>query len=276
MSVLLITIVFLGLLGCIGAVVLYITARKFHVDEDPRIDAICNELPGANCGGCGMKGCRDFASECVGRNSLSGLNCPVSGPDGMARIAAILGVESVASDRKIAVLRCNGSCSARPQTYRYDGEKTCAIMDSVGVGTSGCSYGCLGCGDCTTVCNFDAIHINKETGLPVVDADKCTACGACVAECPRRLIELRPVGRRNRRVWVACSSKDRGAVARKVCAAACIGCGKCAKECPFGAINIADNLAYIMPDACKSCGKCVGVCPTGAILTSFTLATAKQ
>ena len=271
MQTLIYTVILLGLLGLLGALILYVTARKFHVDEDPRIDEICSLLPGANCGGCGFKGCRDFATKCVAAGSLGKLYCPVSGAEGMAKIASILGVEAAATERKIAVLKCNGTCEARPNVYDYQGVRSCAIMSSLGVGTTGCSFGCLGCGDCVAACNFGALSINAETGLPEVDTDKCTACGACVAECPRHLLELRPVGRRERRVWVACSSRDRGAIARKVCANACIGCGKCFKVCNFGAIEIADNLAYINPDLCKACGKCVGECPTGAIHATFSI-----
>lgn len=269
MQLLLYSVLLLGILGLAGALVLYLTAKKFRVDEDPRIDAIEAALPGANCGGCGGKGCRDFASTCVSRGSLDGLFCPVGGADCMTKIAGILGVEASAAARRIAVLRCNGSCSARPERYVYDGASSCAVMDAAGVGTRGCSFGCLGCGDCSEVCAFGAIAIDPDTMLPVVDSDACTACGKCVAECPRNLLELRPVGRRDRRVWVACANRERGAVARKVCSAACIGCGKCAKACPFGAITVTDNLAYIDAALCKACGKCINVCPTGAIMATF-------
>lgn len=263
------TLLLMGFLGFAGAIILYLTAKKFRVDEDPRIDQIESLLPGANCGACGCRGCRDFACECVKRGSLDGLNCPGAGNESMQNIASLLGVDVSRSVRNVAVLKCNGSCSARTVIYEYDGARSCAVMDSVGCGTRGCAYGCLGCGDCVSVCRFGALRIDENTGLPVIDEKVCTGCGVCVGECPRHLIELRPEGRRGRRVWVACSNREKGAVARKICTAACIGCGKCLRTCPFGAIDVSDNLAYINPDLCKACGKCLTVCPTGAILATF-------
>jgi len=132
-------------------------------------------------------------------------------------------------------------------------------------GEAGCAFGCLGFGDCVAVCAFDAIHINPETGLPEVDADKCTACGACVKACPKMIIELRKKWPKNRAVYVSCVSKDKGAVVMKACKAGCIGCGKCVKVCAFDAITVENNLAYIDPQKCKLCRKCVNECPTGAI-----------
>ena len=50
MQVLLFTILTLCALGILSAVILYFVARKFRVEEDPRIDAVEKMLPGANCG----------------------------------------------------------------------------------------------------------------------------------------------------------------------------------------------------------------------------------
>ena len=108
--------------------------------------------------------------------------------------------------------------------------------------------------------------MNEETGVPQVDTSLCTACGSCVKACPRHIIELRPRGVKNRRVYVACRNQDRGPAAMKVCNTACIGCGKCAKECPFGAIVIENNVAYIDYTKCRLCRKCVNVCPRKAIM----------
>ena len=66
----------------------------------------------------------------------------------------------------VAVVRCNGTCAARPRTNQYDGVQSCAIASTLYGGETGCSFGCLGYGDCVAACNFDAIHINLETGLP--------------------------------------------------------------------------------------------------------------
>ena len=208
MEVLLYTILTLCALGVFSAVILYFVARKFRVEEDPRIDEVEKMLPGANCG---------------------------------------------------------GTCEKRPRTNEYNGAKSCAVASSLYVGETGCAFGCLGFGDCVAVCAFDAIHINPETGLPEVDADKCTACGACVKACPKMIIELRKKWPKNRAVYVSCVSKDKGAVVMKACKAGCIGCGKCVKVCAFDAITVENNLAYIDPQKCKLCRKCVNECPTGAI-----------
>ena len=248
-----------------SAVILYIVAQKFKVEEDPRIDIVEELLPGANCGGCGYPGCRGFAEGVVKASDMEGLLCPVGGSDTMNKIAQALGREATASAPKTAVVRCNGDCENRPRTSIYDGATSCAIQHSLYVGETACGFGCLGCGDCVTVCAFDAIHMDETTGLPVVDDAKCVACGACVKACPRSIIELRNKGPKDRRVFVSCVNKEKGAAARKACSVACIACTKCKQECPFEAITIENNLAYIDYTKCRLCRKCVSVCPTKAI-----------
>ena len=183
-----------------------------------------------------------------------------------ALIDELTGLAATEDEPMVAVVRCNGSCANRPRINQYDGAKSCAIAASLYGGETGCSYGCLGCGDCVAACQFDAIHMNPETGLPEVDEAKCTACGACVKACPKAIIEIRPQGKKSRRVYISCVNKDKGAVARKACTVSCIGCGKCVKTCPFEAITLENNLAYIDPDKCKSCRKCVEVCPQNTII----------
>lgn len=264
-SVVLYTVLMLSALGVISAVVLYFVAQKFKVYEDPRIDEVEAVLPGANCGGCGYPGCRGFAEAFVKAEDISTLFCPVGGNDTMGNAAKILGKEAAAVDPMVAVVRCAGTPEHRAKTNAYDGAKSCRIATSLYSGDTGCQFGCLGLGDCVDVCNFDAIYIDEVTGLPVVDQDKCTACGACVKACPKFIIELRKKGPKGKRIFVSCVNKDKGGVAKKSCSVACIGCGKCVKTCPHDAITLENNLAYIDFNKCKLCRKCVEVCPTNAI-----------
>lgn len=266
MSLILVAVISLGAIGLISAVILYVASKKFAVYEDHRIAQVAEVLPQANCGGCGFPGCSGFAAACVKAGSLEGKMCPVGGQPTMEKVASILGLEAAASEPKVAVVRCNGTCANRPKLTQYDGVRSCVVANSTFGGETGCTFGCLGCGDCVSACQFDAIHMNPETGLPEVDESKCTACGACSKACPRNIIEIRPKGKNNRRVYVQCVNKDKGAVARKACAAACIGCGKCVKVCPFEAITLENNLAYIDPAKCKSCRKCEMECPQQAIV----------
>ncbi len=265
MTVLLSTILTLSVLGILAAVVLYFVAQKFKVEEDPRIDEVEKMLPGANCGGCGFAGCRGMADALVKNDDISTLFCPVGGGDTMKSIASYLGKAAPDKEPMVATVRCGGVCDKRPRTNTFDGAKSCAVVSSLYVGETACAYGCLGYGDCVEACVFDAIRINPETGIAEVDAEKCTACGACVKACPKNIIELRKKWPKGRAVYVGCMSKDKGAVVMKACKTGCIGCGKCEKVCAFGAITVENNLAYIDPQKCKLCRKCVNECPTGAI-----------
>jgi Na+-translocating ferredoxin:NAD+ oxidoreductase RNF subunit RnfB len=258
-------IILLGTIGAVAASILFIISKKFEVHEDPRIAQTLEVLPGANCGGCGYPGCGGFASACVGAASLDNLSCPVGGVEVMKKIAAIMGKDAGESVPKVAVVRCNGTCEVRPRTNTYDGARSCIIASALYGGDTGCTFGCLGLGDCVDACAFDAIHINPQTGLAEVNEDKCVSCGACVKACPKNIIEMRKKGPKSRRIYVSCMNRDKGGTARKACRNACIGCGKCVKECAFEAITVANNLAFIDDAKCRLCRKCVAACPTGSI-----------
>lgn len=266
MNVILTAVAVLCVIGAVSSAILYIISQRFKTIEDPRIELVQEALPAANCGGCGFPGCNGFASAIVKSDTMDGFYCPVGGQTTMDNIARILGRTADVSIKKIAVVRCNGTCENRPRTNIYDGASNCTIAAALYGGDTGCSFGCLGLGDCVDSCLFDAIHINPETMLPEVVEDKCTACGACVKACPKNLIELRKQGPKSRRIYVSCMNKDKGGVARKSCEVACIGCSKCQQVCPFDAITIENNLAYIDDDKCRLCRKCVPVCPTNSIL----------
>lgn len=266
MNLILISLITLGLVGAISSIILYFTAQKFHVFEDTRINDVEEALPSANCGGCGFPGCRAFAEACVKAETMDGLNCPVGGAPTMENVANILGRTVVVTAPTVAVVRCGGTCDHRPRMNDYDGVQHCFIAHNLYSGETGCSFGCLGLGDCEVSCEFDAIKVNPLTKLPEVDEDKCTSCGACVKACPKLLIELRKKGPKSRRIYVSCRNEDRGPIAKKSCDVSCIACTKCEKVCPHEAITISNNLAFIHDDKCKLCRKCVEVCPTNAIV----------
>lgn len=259
------TVISLSATGLLAAIILYFISRMFKVEEDPRIDDIQEVLPGANCGGCGYPGCRGFAEAIVKADDLSTLYCPVGGNNCMADVARILGKEVIKKEPMVAVVKCSGTFEYRKKTNVYDSSKSCAISSCQYGGDTGCVYGCLGLGDCVSACKFDAIYIDENTGLPVINEEKCTGCAACVTACPKNVIELRKKGPKGRRIFVSCGNKEKGGTALKSCSVACIGCGKCVKECKFDAITVVNFLAYIDFEKCKLCRKCVDVCPTKAI-----------
>ncbi len=260
------SVITVSAMGTAAAIILFMVAKKFNVVEDPRIDLVEEELPAANCGGCGLPGCRAFAEALVRADDISNLKCPVSSSEAMSKIAVILGKEISSQDPLVAVVRCAGSPEYRTKTNFYDGTPSCTISSTLYTGEAGCPHGCLGLGECVEVCKFDAIYMNPETGLPEVIDENCTACNACVIACPRNIIELRKKNKKDRKIYVSCINEEKGGVARKSCKVACIGCGKCVKVCPYEAITLENNLAYIDPFKCKLCRKCAPECPTNAIL----------
>ncbi|MGI6394947.1 MAG: RnfABCDGE type electron transport complex subunit B [bacterium] len=274
--IILYSVLSLGAVAAVSAMVLFFIAKKFHVVEDPRIDIVAELLPGANCGGCGYPGCRGLAEAIVkgaDAGSIAGFNCPAAPAGQMEEIGKVLEMEVAATQPMIAVLCCGGSFEKASKKTDYDGPSKCSIAQTVTCGDRGCPFGCLGLGECVSACPFGAMYMDEKTGLPVIIEEKCVACGKCVKACPRKLIEIRPLGRKSRRVWVNCKNTEKGAVAMKVCKAACIGCGKCVKECPekVQAITLDNFLAYIDPKKCIACGKCVAVCPTKAISATFEI-----
>ena len=247
--------------GIFIGVFLGVAGKKFAIQVDEREDKILEVLPGANCGGCGNAGCAAMAHAIVeGRSPVGG--CPVGGEAVAGKIAEIMGQSAEKSERMTAFVKCGGTCTDVKDRYEYTGETDCKMIAMIpGNGAKECTYGCLGGGTCVRVCQFDAIHI--ISGIAVVDQEKCKACGQCVKECPRHIIELKPYDKVHA---VKCSSKDKGAVSNKVCTASCIGCGICEKNCPSGAITVTDNAAHIDYSKCTGCGICAAKCPKKAII----------
>jgi Na+-translocating ferredoxin:NAD+ oxidoreductase subunit B len=257
-------IIILGALGLIYGLGLAFASKKFHVEIDPKIEAIIEVLPSANCGACGYPGCAGYAEAIVMQDEE--LNkCAPGGSDVVQQIAKIMGKSATAADRRIAVIKCqSGGNNNTLIRYEYQGVPTCKAAVMINNGPNLCLWGCVALNDCMRACQFDAISLD-ENGMRIIDKVKCTGCGACVRACPRNLIELVSD---KKRVHILCSSHDKGADSRKVCGnnTACIACSICVKKCPKDAIEIKNNLAVLNYDLCIMCGICADVCPTGAII----------
>jgi len=98
MNLILISMGVLGVIAFLAACLLYVVSLYFKVEEDPRIDLVTAVLPGANCGGCGFAGCRNFAEACVKANGIDGLACPVGGEPTMEQVKLILVPADEAAD----------------------------------------------------------------------------------------------------------------------------------------------------------------------------------
>jgi electron transport complex protein RnfB len=256
-------IIALSALALVSSLILAMVARAFAVPVDQKVEEIEGALPGANCGGCGLPGCSELARR-IAEGKADVDACPVGGESVAHDIARIMGKAFEGGGvRSVAVILCGGDDQVAEKRFHYNGIKDCTSAAILFGGDKACRYGCLGLGTCAGVCPFDALHM-LPSGLPEVDPDKCTACGKCVAACPKKIIKLVPV---NRRLHILCSSHDKGAKVRKICAVGCIGCTKCVKEAPEGAISMQDNLAvvdytYEIPDSVAA------VCPMRTIHTA--------
>lgn len=256
----LIALLALGGLTLLLALMLIIANKKLYVYEDPRIDVVEGMLPHANCGACGYPGCRPFAEALVKGEMLPG-KCTVSSEEGRQEIAAFLGVDAGSEEKRVARLACAGGINVAINRATYEGMSSCRGASLISGGGKGCSWGCLGHGDCEVVCDFDAISMNAF-GIPLVDEAKCTACGDCVEVCPKDLFSIQPV---SHRLWVACKSLEAGDGVLEDCEVGCTACGKCAMDAP-NLISMIHNLPVI--DYSKNHQTQVPIqrCPTGAIV----------
>lgn len=254
-----ITVLVLAVVGLILGLLLGIAGNIFAVKKDAKAEAITQALPGANCGGCGFAGCGAYA-DAVAKGQAAGNKCAVGGDAVAAQIAEIMGVAAEKTVRMRAEVACSGSCGTANRKYDYKGLEDCVSVARLGNGPKECPYGCIGLGTCVHACPFGAIGF--KDGVAYVDADKCQACGVCVAACPQHIIKLVPF---ESNVSVLCSSRDKGAQLCKYCQAGCIGCGICAKNCPTQAISVNDNVASIDYDLCTGCGTCAEKCPRKVI-----------
>ena len=232
----------LGIMGAVFGALLAFAAKIFHVEVDPKQEAVRECLAGANCGGCGYPGCDGYAAA-------------------VAAGQAPVGVSAGAEEKMVAFVPCSGAEGVAVKRFNYKGPQDCqAAMLFGGKSNKECRFACIGLGNCARACKFGAMHI--VNGVAKVDRDKCVGCMACADACPKKIIEKVPY---KQAVLVGCRNQDKGAVTRKICDVGCIGCMKCQRECPAEAIKIENFVSTIDYDKCVGCGHCADICPRGII-----------
>ena len=259
MNEILLAILIVSGIGLIIGVVLAIASAVMAVPTNEKVDAVRNELPGANCGACGYSGCRAYAKAVVAGEAKVNL-CPVGGKDVAVKLGELMGVEVGDVERKVAVVRCMGSKDNTERRFKYQGAQKCRSATNLVGNLSSCVYGCMGLGDCERVCPYNAIEVCN--GVARVISENCRGCGICTAACPKDLIALVPI---KEQALVRCQNYHKGALARKDCNVGCIGCMKCVKVCEDGAIEVKNFHALVDPQKCTACGKCVAACPRGCV-----------
>ena len=253
-----------GAAGLACSLLLVIAARFMSVKQDEKQQSLRDALPGAS-GGAGGHPRGDGYAWALADGSEKKTNLCIPGADAVSRkISEILGVEFADVVERVAFVQCTGDCDAAAEKHIYTGSiKSCSAANLLWNGAKECTHGCLGYGDCASVCPNGAICI--ENGIAHVDSRKCTGCGLCAKVCPNHIITLMTDVER---VVVTCSNHEKGAVSRKKCSNACIACKKCEKACEHDAIHVIDNLAQIDYSKCVDCTVCASVCPVGCIKIS--------
>ncbi|MDR2486307.1 MAG: RnfABCDGE type electron transport complex subunit B [Treponema sp.] len=261
MSIVLITALFALILAFILGLALGFFQKIFAVAEDPLKGQVRACLPGANCGACGFPGCDGYAAA-VAAGTAEINKCSVGGKAAAAKLAALMGGDATVIPA-VAVLACQGSKEHAPPKGDYWGIPTCRGAKLSAGGSKLCSWGCLGFGDCTQVCQFGAISIGAG-GLPHIDHDRCTGCKACIAECPQQLLREIPKDRQG--AMAVCSNRNPiKQMVKKTCKAGCMKCEACVRNCPEKCITMDRGIPVVDYAKCNSCGTCVAKCPTKGI-----------
>lgn len=253
------TILGFALGGIIG-----IAAKAFAVETDPRIEQINDELPGANCGGCGFAGCADFAKSLVEGESKAN-QCPVVSGDAVQNILNLLGVSGEEKEKMVAIVLCGGNNSVAKKS-NYNGISDCKAAALISNGAKGCKSGCLGLGSCARACPFGAIEM--KDGLAIVHNELCVGCEKCVSSCPKNLIVMKPA---SVKVDVLCNSPAKGADKKKVCSVSCIGCQKCVKASEEGQMTMEGALARVNYENAPTVDVAVrSGCPTNCLVAEVS------
>jgi len=187
-------LIVLGGLGALCGLGLAVAAKVFYVYVDPKIEAVAEALPGANCGGCGFPGCGANA-EAIVKGKSSPTSCVAGGSDVGPSVAAILGVAAEVREPDVARPGCTYGFQDADLKFLYEGVRDCRAAVLLSGGSKVCPIGCVGLGTCARACPFDALSMGPDN-LPVVNPAKCTGCGTCERICPKNIITLTSNSRR--------------------------------------------------------------------------------
>jgi Na+-translocating ferredoxin:NAD+ oxidoreductase RNF subunit RnfB len=261
MSIFIKSILVFGGLGLGLGILLALMNKKLAITKNIQLEKIMEALPGSNCGICGFPGCEVYAEKIV-KECINITRCLPGEQEVVLKIARILGQDVKIQEPLIAVLTCQGGKDQCHERFIYDGGTDCRQAYILHGGNKSCVFGCVGFGHCALVCPFGAIKI-ADNHLPVIDEKKCTGCGICVKECPKKTLRLIPC---TKLVYLACVSKDKGNVVRNICTVGCYTCNICVKVCPYQALKIENNLPVMEATRCTDCGICVRKCPVNSFI----------
>lgn len=271
------TVLVLVGIGLAAAILIYLVnvVVPHKVKGLEKMEEINEALPGMDCGACGYPGCFAYAQALTkDSNELTSSPCAtlLQDEENLKKIEEALGVTLDASAlSKKALIHCAGDSEV---ICDYAGVDTCKGAAQLLSGYKRCPYACSGLRDCIRVCPEDAIFIDEEKDIAVIDQEKCNGCGLCVPECPLGLIELVPTGTK---ISFLCSYEPmRDIPGREKCAYGCTHCRKCFKACEEEGVLAIDwdkerALPIIDQDKCTLCGKCIEVCESDT-LGDFTKA----
>ncbi|MBW1784898.1 MAG: RnfABCDGE type electron transport complex subunit B, partial [Deltaproteobacteria bacterium] len=130
----------MGALGVVIGVGLALASKIFYVYVDPKIEAVEDALPGANCGGCGYPGCSSNAVAIVEGKS-SPTSCVAGGPDVAVEIARVMGVEIALKEPEIARPGCSYGVQDADIKYLYQGIEDCRAAVLLDGGAKDCPIG---------------------------------------------------------------------------------------------------------------------------------------
>jgi Na+-translocating ferredoxin:NAD+ oxidoreductase RNF subunit RnfB len=248
-------VISLSVIGLACATIITVASKLMFVKVDIRVEKLCNCLPGANCGACGYSSCESYA-EALAKNEAATNLCPPGGDEVLEQLNNILeisGGEGLAD--LTAIVHCAGDSETMNDKMEYSGIRTCVAAKELYGGQGACTFGCIGFGDCVSVCPSTAICIKHN--LARIDLRRCSGCAVCLKVCPTGVISIQAAPLK---VAVLCMNTEKGAKLKGKCTKGCIGCMKCVKECPVEAITVSESLASIDYTKCNGCRKCIDVC----------------